>query len=124
MLLVDDDPVVATMYGLGLQRAGYRVILAGDGEAALELASSAKPDLILLDVRMPLLDGIEVLKRLAADGVTQRIPVVMLSNTKETGIVARAIRLGAKQYLVKLEITPPEVAAIVGHWLAWDEVQS
>ena len=124
MLLVDDDPVIATMYGLGLQRAGYKVVLAADGQAGLELATSAKPDLILLDVRMPLLDGIEVLKRLAADGVTQRIPVVMLSNTKEAGIVARAISLGARQYLVKLEITPLEVAAIVGRWLAGDEVQS
>ena len=73
---------------------------------------------------MPLLDGIEVLKRLAADGVTQRIPVVILSNTKEAGIVARAISLGARQYLVKLEITPLDVVAIVGRWLAGDEVQS
>ena len=124
VLLVDDDPVIATMYGLGLQRAGYNVILAHDGQAGLELASSAKPDLILLDVRMPVLDGIEVLKRLAADGVTRSVPVLMLSNTKEAGIVARAMSLGAKQYLVKLEITPPEVAAIVGRWLATDQAQT
>jgi len=112
------------MYGLGLQRAGYTVVFAGDGQAGLELASSAKPDLILLDVRMPVLDGIEVLKRLAADGITQWIPVVMLSNIKEAGIVERAMGLGARQYLVKLEITPAEVAAIVGRWLATDQVQS
>lgn len=117
-MLVDDDPVIATMYGVGLERAGYRVVVANDGHAGLELASKAKPDLILLDVRMPVLDGIEVLERLAAEGVTQRTPVVMLSNRKEAGVVERAISLGAKEYLVKLEITPPQVAAVVGRWLA------
>ncbi len=126
VLLVDDDPVIATIMraGVGLPCNGYNVILAHDGQAGLELASSAKPDLILLDVRMPVLDGIEVLKRLAADGVTRSVPVLMLSNTKEAAIVARAISLGAKPYLVKLEITPPEVAAIVGRWLATDQAQT
>jgi CheY-like chemotaxis protein len=118
VLLVDDDPVVATMYGLGLERAGYKVVVANDGHTGLELVSKAKPDLILLDIRMPVLDGIEVLKRLAADGVTQRTPVVMLSNSKEAGVMERAISLGAKEYLVKLEITPREVAAVVGRWLS------
>lgn len=118
VLLVDDDPVIATMYGVGLERAGYRVVVANDGRAALELASRAKPDLIILDIRMPVLDGIEVLERLTAEGVTQRTPVVMLSNRKEAGVMERAISLGAKEYLVKLEITPPQVAAVVGRWLA------
>lgn len=75
VLIVDDDPVIAMMYGLGLERAGYGVLVAKDGQAGLEMASRAHPDLILLDVRMPILDGIEVLTRLAADSTTRKIPV-------------------------------------------------
>ncbi|HEY8814285.1 MAG TPA: response regulator [Candidatus Dormibacteraeota bacterium] len=115
--MVDDDSVIAMMYRLGLERSGYKVVVARDGQTALELASSAKPDLILLDVRMPVIDGIEVLRRLAAKGVTERIPVVMLSNYSEATMVAKAMSLGARQYLVKMESTPLEVAAIVGRWL-------
>src|SRR5450756_34624 len=77
VLIVDDDPVIAMMYGLGLERAGYRVLSAKNGGAGLELVATAHPDLILLDVRMPVMDGIEVLTRLAADVATQDIPVVM-----------------------------------------------
>ena len=117
ILLVDDDPVIAMMYGLGLERAGFGVLVAKDGQAGLDLASSARPDLILLDVRMPILSGIEVLTRLAADSTTRDIPVVMLSNYSETAIVNTALSLGAKQYLVKIGTTPAEVAAVVTRWL-------
>lgn len=117
VLIVDDDPVIAMMYGLGIERAGYRVLEAKDGQTGLELASSAHPDLILLDVRMPGLDGIEVLTRLSADGATRGIPVVMLSNYSGAAIVNRALSLGAKEYLVKVGTTPAEVAAVVARWI-------
>ena len=117
VLIVDDDPVIAMMYGLGLERAGYGVLVAKDGQAGLEMASKAHPDLILLDVRMPILDGIEVLTRLAADSTTREIPVVMLSNYSESAIVNRTLSLGAKEYLVKIGTTPAEVAAVVARWL-------
>jgi CheY-like chemotaxis protein len=120
VLLVDDDPVIRMMYGLGLERAGYKVVGAKDGQAALDLASSVKPDLILLDVRMPDLDGIEVLKRLAADGIAERIPVVMLSNFNDAAMVTNAMSLGATQYLVKIETTPADVAATVRRLLVPD----
>ena len=87
VLIVDDDPVIAMMSGLGLERAGYRVLSAKNGVAGLELVATAHPDLILLDVRMPVMDGIEVLTRLAADVATQDIPVVMLSNYSESAVV-------------------------------------
>lgn len=117
VLIVDDDPVIAMMYGLGLQRAGYAVLVAKDGQAGLEMASKAHPDLILLDVRMPILDGIEVLTRLAADSTTREIPVVMLSNYSESAIVNRTLSLGAKEYLIKIGTTPAQVAAVVARWL-------
>jgi CheY-like chemotaxis protein len=117
VLIVDDDPVIAMMYGLGLERAGYHVLAAKDGVAGLELVETAHPDLILLDVRMPVMDGIEVLTRLVSDMATRDIPVVMLSNYSESAIVKKALSLGAKQYLVKIDTTPAEVAAVAAHWL-------
>lgn len=117
VLLVDDDPVIIMVYQLGLERAGYRVVVASSGPAGLELAATARPDLILLDVRMPTLDGIEVLRRLAADSGTRGIPVVMLSNYSEPELVNRALALGAKQYLVKIKVTPADVVGVVAHWL-------
>jgi len=117
VLIVDDDPVIAMMYGLGLERAGYSVLVAKDGQAGLELALKALPDLILLDVRMPILDGIEVLTKLAADPATRDIPVVMLSNYSEPALVKRLLSLGAKEYLVKIETTPAGVAEVVARHL-------
>jgi CheY-like chemotaxis protein len=117
VLIVDDDPVIAMMYGLGLERAGYHVLAAKDGVAGLELVETAHPDLILLDVRMPVMDGIEVLTRLVSDMATRDIPVVMLSNYSESAIVKKALSLGAKQYLVKIDTTPAELAAVAAHWL-------
>ena len=117
ILLVDDDPVIMMVYQAGLQRAGYNVLVAKNGQAGLELAATGHPDLILLDVRMPVLDGIEVLARLAADSASRDIPVVMLSNYSEPAIVKKALALGAKQYLVKVGVTPAEVAGVVAQWL-------
>lgn len=117
ILLVDDDPVITMMYQVALERAGYNVLVATNGQAGLRLAATGHPDLIILDVRMPDLDGMEVLTRLAADSATGDIPVVMLSNYSESAIVKKALALGAKQYLVKIEMTPGQVADVVGHWL-------
>ncbi|GAC1690346.1 MAG: response regulator [Candidatus Dormibacteraceae bacterium] len=117
VLIVDDDPVISMMYSLGLERAGYTVLVAKTGQAGLDMALKALPDLILLDVRIPILDGIEVLARLAADSSTREIPVVMLSNYSEPALVDRIVRLGAKQYIVKIETTPSEVAAVVARHL-------
>jgi CheY-like chemotaxis protein len=117
VLIIDDDPVIAMMYGLALERAGYHVLAAKDGVTGLELVETAHPALILLDVRMPIMDGIEVLTRLAADAATRDIPVVMLSNYSESAVVEKTLSLGAKQYLVKIDTSPAEVAAAAAHWL-------
>jgi putative two-component system response regulator len=117
VLIVDDDPVISMMYALGLERAGYSVLVAKDGRAGLELAAKSLPDLILLDLRIPILDGIEVLKGLAADSATCSIPVLMLSNHSESDLVKRVLSLGAKEYIVKIETTPAEVAAVAARYL-------
>lgn len=118
ILFIDDDPVLTAMYQVALERAGYNVLSATNGQVGLELAATAHPDLIVLDVRMPILDGIEVLVRLAAESASRDIPVVMLSNYSESAVVKKALALGAKEYLVKIEVTPAQLADVVARWLS------
>jgi DNA-binding response OmpR family regulator len=117
VLIVEDDALVAEMYRLGLSRAGYDVIVAPNGEAGLDEARSASPDFIFLDIRMPRMNGLEVLGHLAAEGLTVEIPVVMLTNYDDSTQLKASLQLGAKDYLIKTSIEPGELAAIVSRWL-------
>jgi AmiR/NasT family two-component response regulator len=97
ILVVDDDRLVLAFLARGLRSAGYYVSEASRGEDALEMAAKAPPDLALLDVRMPGMDGIELAQRLAQFGV----PFLYLSAYGQTEVVERAISCGALGYLVK-----------------------
>jgi CheY-like chemotaxis protein len=85
--VVDDSPVLRRVLGLTMQKNGYDVVEAGDGEEALDLARRRAPDLVLLDVQMPGLDGHEVCQRLRQDPATARTPVVFLGG--KDGILDR-----------------------------------
>lgn len=117
VLVVDDDRVVADMYSLALSRAGHDVLVANDGLAALQMASTARPDIVFLDIRMPKMDGIEVLRNLSSVNRTKGIPVVMLSNYDEPGLVRESLSLGAKEYLVKAGTNPADLDRIVSQWV-------
>lgn len=106
ILLVDDDQDVLDMYGEILKDAGYAVDFALDGEKALELCEKKKYDLILLDLMMPVMDGIECLKRLRADESKYGHPVVVaLTNVTMAVNVREAFENGADGYLVKLSVS-------------------
>ena len=79
IVMIEDDMSLLKIIPLRLERAGYRVVTASDGKSGLALVASEQPDVILLDVLMPGLDGHEVLKRLKADDKTQAIPVILLT---------------------------------------------
>jgi len=117
VLVVDDDLIVADMYRLALSRAGHEVQVANDGVAALRAILSSRPDIVFLDIRMPKMDGMEVLRDLASADLTRSIPVVMLSNYDEPRLVKESISLGAKQYLVKAGTNPAELARVVSQWV-------
>jgi len=117
VLVVDDDTVVADMYSLALSRAGHEVLVANDGLAGLQLASTAQPDLVFLDIRMPKMDGIEVLRNLKSVSRTKGIPIVMLSNYDEPRLVRESLNLGAKEYLVKVGTNPADLDRIVAQWV-------
>jgi len=117
VLLVEDDLIVAEIYRLSLARAGFSVLVANNGEGGLQQAIQATPDFIFLDIRMPKMDGLEVLRQLAALDATRDIPVVMLSNYDDHALVESSRSLGAKEHLVKVNTDPTELAAIVERWL-------
>ncbi len=109
ILLADDSPTVRALAKLELEHAGYEVVEVGDGEEALRLARSRPPDVVLLDVEMPNLDGYETVKALKADPLTAHIPVVFLTGRVGADDVVEALRLGGHDYLRK----PPEPAELL-----------
>jgi CheY-like chemotaxis protein len=101
ILVVDDEARVREMIDFRLRLFGYEVLHAEDGKEALAIASKEKPDLVLLDVMMPELDGFQVCKRLKQHEKTRDIPVVMLTAKAEAKDVTRAFNSGAVDYVVK-----------------------
>ena len=117
VLVVDDDESNRTLLARRLRREGYTVALAETGRHALEKVRQRKFDLVLLDIIMPEMDGLEVLRRLKGDPATQHLPVLMLSAVDEMDAVVRCIELGADDYLPK-PFPPPLLRARVRACLA------
>jgi DNA-binding response OmpR family regulator len=109
ILLVEDDFFLADIYQTKLAVEDYEVVVAQDGVEGLTLAKEAKPALILLDIMLPKMDGLEVLKKLKADDQTKNIPVILLSNLGQEFVVKGGMNLGAVDYLLKSDLTPREV---------------
>jgi len=101
ILIVDDIPRNLQVLALLLDKAGYRVSMAMDGAKALEMVKVEPPDLILLDVMMPDLDGLEVCRRLKADAAVREIPVIFLTAKAELEDLQEGFRLGAVDYVTK-----------------------
>ncbi len=101
IMAVDDERHIVRLIQVNLERAGYQVITAFDGPEALKKVETDKPDLIVLDVMMPKMDGFEVLKRLQANPETREIPVVMLTAKAQDADVFRGWASGVSAYLTK-----------------------
>ena len=112
ILVVDDEPGIVTIVRDYLDRAGFRVLTAGDGETALRLARTERPSLVLLDLMLPGLDGLDVTRALRQDPSTNGLPLIMLTaRVDETDRVA-GLELGADDYITK-PFSPREVVARV-----------
>ena len=109
VLVADDDPDILRLISLRLERAGYDVVAARDGEQALEAAIGRSPDLALLDVMMPKLDGYEVTERLRDNERTRHVPVILLTARVQEADIARGIDAGADDY-VKKPFSPRELS--------------
>ena len=112
IVVADDEVDVRELVAYRLSRSGYEVIEAQDGEQALRLALENPPDLAVLDVMMPKLDGYELTRRLRAEPATQRVPVILLTARAQEADVSQGFEAGADDYLRK-PFNPDELLARV-----------
>jgi two-component system response regulator ResD len=112
VLVVDDEPTITDVVSRYLQRAGYETRSAAAGPAALQLVGEARPDLVVLDLMLPGMDGLEVMRRLRADGDRRRLPVILLTAKGEPADRVIGLRLGADDYVAK-PFSPAELVARV-----------
>lgn len=117
VLLIEDEKEVAELYKLKLTLDGYEVVVASSGQEGLEEAFKKEPELIFLDIKMPEMDGFEVLKKLRKSPKTESIPVVILSNFDEEDLIERGLTLGANEYLIKSQFTPEQISEKVKNWV-------
>jgi CheY-like chemotaxis protein len=106
VLMVEDHPDIAELYQLKLQLEGYRVAVASNGVTGLELARSLRPDVVLLDLHVPQLDGLELLAALRADETTRDQLVVVFTEDDNPTLIQEAERLHAAAYLLKARLLP------------------
>lgn len=119
ILIVDDDPLLVRMYQKKLENDGYTVESATDGVSGLQKVVEFSPNLILLDIMMPKMNGFEVLEKLKSNPQTEKIPVIILTNVGSSdGDVERGLELGAVAYIVKASNRPKVVVEKVKEILA------
>ena len=117
VMIVEDDAVLVNALTLSLEDEGYQIIVATDGEEAEKKILKERPDLILLDLLLPIKSGFEVLKIVRANEDTKNISVVILTNFEQETSVDEGMRLGAKDYIVKANIDIKDIPGIVKKYL-------
>lgn len=109
ILLVEDDEMLHTMYTQKFTKEGYTVKSAYNGAEGVQLAESEKPDIVLLDIIMPKMDGFAALKKMKKNAATAGIPVILLTNLGQEEDIRKGKELGAVDYFIKANHTPQEV---------------
>jgi DNA-binding response OmpR family regulator len=109
ILIVEDDKFLRELIAKKLKNKGFDVVEAVDGEEGLKKIKEERPDLVLLDLILPGIDGFEVLARVKEDPNLAQIPVIILSNLGQREEVERGLKLGARDYLIKAHFTPGEI---------------
>ena len=113
VLIVEDDPTLSDLFKFKFKNSGFNVHVAHNGEDGLKKAKKKLPDIILLDIIMPGLDGFKVLEELKKDDSTKSIKVYILSNLGQQEEIDKGLRLGADRYIVKAELNPDEAVEMV-----------
>lgn len=108
ILIIDDEEAILNMYSAALK--DFEVMTAVTGEEGIKIAQKEKPDLIYLDIIMPQLNGLDVLKKLKTDKMTSDVPVILLTNLPEEASADKAKALGAEDYFVKVDYEPEVLA--------------
>lgn len=109
ILFVEDDPLIVKIYSTRLTADGHQVLSAENGEVGLKVAEESLPDLVVLDIMMPKMDGFGVLEKLRADPRLAKIPILVYSNLAKEEEMARAQKMGATEFIVKANLSPTEM---------------
>ena len=117
ILLIEDDATLAKMYERKFVSDGYQVSLAYDGLEGLDKVTRERPDLVLLDIMLPKLDGLALFKKMRSQPETFTTPVILLTNFGQEDAVFECFKLGAVDYLVKADVTPQQVVQKVESFL-------
>jgi len=117
MLIIEDDQIVGNIYRHKFQVEGYQVEVAADGEAGVTAVNRFHPDVVILDLMLPKLNGVEVLKRLRSKPETKSLPVIVLSNAYLSSLVQEAWKAGANHCMIKANCTPKQLVDVVNKTL-------
>ncbi len=117
IMVVEDDVFVMDIYHTKLEQEGFQVIEAANGLEAIKKLEEVIPDVMLLDILMPYMDGLEVLEKIKADDRFKNIPVVLLTNLSQKEEVNKGLKLGANDYLIKSHFTPSEALDKIKNFL-------
>ncbi len=118
VLIVEDDQFLSKMYGKKFQLAGYQVEIAMDGQDGLSKMRLTKPDIVLMDIMMPKLNGLDAIIQAKSDALIKNIPILVLTNLTNTDDASMAVKNGAVGYLIKSDFTPTQVVDKVKGYLA------
>ena len=110
ILIIEDDVTISLMYKVKFEADGFIVLTADNGASGVEMAKEEKPDLILLDVILPQLDGFSVLEEIKRSAGTKNIPVVVLTSLGTAEDQEKGIKMGAVDYIIKASLTPAELS--------------
>lgn len=109
ILIIEDDKFLRELISQKLIKEGYDIVEAIDGEKGIEAVKSEKPDLVLLDLILPAIDGFGVLAKVKEDAALSQIPIIILSNLGQKDDIEKGLKLGATDYLIKAHFTPNEI---------------
>ncbi len=109
ILIIEDDKFLRELIAQKLIKEGYNIVEAVDGEKGIKSVKDEKPDLVLLDLILPGIDGFEVLSKIKEDPVLSQVPVIILSNLGQKDDIERGLKIGAADYLIKAHFTPGEI---------------
>jgi len=109
VLIIEDDTYISDMYKIKFESENFETIIASDGIEGIKLLKKETPDIILLDIVMPQVDGFSVLKMIKKDKNLEKVPVILLTNLSQKENIERGFELGANGYIIKAHFTPSEV---------------
>lgn len=111
ILIIEDDPFLSEMYAAKFNQNDFQTEVAVDGKSGLAKIKADRPDLVLLDIVLPKMDGFEILKAIRGDPKFKDIPIVLLTNLGQKSEVEKGLSLGADEYIIKAHFTPTAVVA-------------